>query len=274
MTTPRWSLITVTYNSAATLQQHWASPRPPDVEWIVVDNRSRDGSAATARDLGADQVLELPRNVGFGRANNAGFGQARGSYVAFVNPDVVVDFDSLSRLEDALDTHPGLVGPQLVYPDGASQPSGRGVPSLTNKVLSRLGVERVLRRYHIEARPGETATAAWLVGAAVVATRDTFASFGTEGPWDPAFFVYYEDSDLGLRSWLKGTPVHVVGDARWIHSWARETTSLRLKPWLLEMRAMWTFYRRYPDLVAGEARRGRFREMAGQWGTRTQGTIA
>jgi GT2 family glycosyltransferase len=43
------------------------------IETIVVDNASTDGSAEAAREQGSVTVVALPRNIGYGRANNLGF---------------------------------------------------------------------------------------------------------------------------------------------------------------------------------------------------------
>ncbi|GAB3600205.1 glycosyltransferase [Microbacterium tumbae] len=263
---PRWSLITVAYNSARILAKHWTTDLPEYVEWIVVDNASTDGSSDTASDLGATQVISLTQNLGFGAANNIGFASARGEFVAFVNPDVVVDFESLSAIEAALLREDGIVAPQLVYPTGEHQPSGRGMPSLSNKILARLGVRRVRDQYYIFVEPGRETLVPWVIGAAVAARREIFARIRSEGPWDPAFFVYYEDSDLGLRAWLNGYTTRVLGDVRWVHSWARDTARFRLKPWILEIRSARTFYLRYPQLIFTSSGGARFKGIREQFG--------
>src|SRR5690606_14305607 len=103
---------TVAYHSAATLEAHWDGARPDDVEWIVVDNASADGSAEVAERLGA-RVIRRADNVGFSKANNEGLANARGRYIAFVNPDVRVDFATLPTLERLIDEHDAIVAPQL-----------------------------------------------------------------------------------------------------------------------------------------------------------------
>ncbi len=265
-TAPTWSLITVSYNSRAALEAHWGAALPSHVEWIVVDNASTDGSAEAAESLGAS-VIRMSENLGFGGANNAGFRAARGEFVAFVNPDLTVDVDSLTALERSLAREPGLVAPQLVYPDGELQPSGRSTPSLRHKVTSRLGSRSSRDHYYILAQPGEERYVAWMTGAAVVGRVDDLNKLGEQGPWDERFFVYYEDSDLGLRAWSAGLTVRVIGDARWTHSWARETTGIRLKPWMLELSSMWGFYSRYPSLILANKGGRRFRAMHdSHWG--------
>lgn len=250
---PRWSLITVTYNSSEALRRFASPDIPEGVEWLVVDNASRDDSAATARRLGGS-VTVLPRNVGFAAANNHALRRARGRYVAFVNPDVRVDYDDLERLAQHLDhaSEPLLLAPQLLDPDGTPQPNGRGVPTLPRKVLHRLDGTRA-RRYQIYADPQASRYVSWAMGAAIVGRRSTLAELGG---WDDRFFVYYEDHDLGLRAWRAGVPVVLVGDVRWVHGWARETSSRSWAAWKLELHGMARFFARYPSLLVTATRLG------------------
>lgn len=213
-------------------------------------------------------MLEMDANVGFGAASNVGFRAARGDLIAFVNPDVEVDFTALATLEIAIRQDGGLVAPQLTFDDGSLQPNGRLLPSLVNKVLSRIGVRRVIERYHVYAATGESVYVVWFIGAAVASTRHELNRLGAPGPWDERFFVYYEDSDLGLRAWREGMTVRVVGDARWRHSWSRDTVRFRIRPWLRELSSMAKFYARYPDLVVGSGR-WRFGSVRRRWGTRS-----
>lgn len=240
-----WSVVTVTHNSAATIRRCWTAPRRSGVEWVVVDNASTDDSVAAARSAGADTVIELPENRGFSAGNNVGMAAAGGDLILFANPDLRADFDGLEHLERRLDAGDGLVAPQLLNPDGSPQPNGRGFPTLANKVRNRTTAQDHAR-YRILAAPGQVVPVCFVMGAAVAASRSFLDSLGG---WDEGFFVYYEDSDLGLRSWLAGGRVEVVGDVRWQHDWARETLRLSLRPWLFEVRSMTRFYRKYPSLL-------------------------
>lgn len=240
------SIVTVSYNSAGDLKKHWSTfNRPSNVEWIVVDNNSSDDSVATARELGAD-VVPLPSNLGFGAANNEGLFRSKGSSVWFVNPDVEVVAEDLDVLSRVAHDEGALVAPQLVNDDGSLQPNGRRAPFLLYKVLNRVAEARVSRRYHVYASGGAVERCDWLIGAVVGGQREVLSALG---PWDPTFFVYYEDSDLGLRAARAGVPSMVVGECRWTHAWARETTALSLPAWKLEFGSMFKFYRRYPRLL-------------------------
>jgi N-acetylglucosaminyl-diphospho-decaprenol L-rhamnosyltransferase len=79
---PLWSVVTVTYNSAAILRHCWYEAAKP-FEWIVVDNGSQDDSADVAEELGA-RVVRLAANVGFSAANNIGARHSSAPYLFFV----------------------------------------------------------------------------------------------------------------------------------------------------------------------------------------------
>lgn len=242
-----WSLITVTYNSAATLRRFWASGVPAGVEWIVVDNASSDDSVAAAKELGAS-VVELKDNLGFSAANNRGLSVAQGKYVAFVNPDVTPTWDSLTTLESTIEDTGGLVAPQLLNADGSLQPNGRGAPLLAHKVLNRLTKGPRENGYQVLTQAGERRAAFWLIGAVIAGRTDTVRSLGG---WNERFFLYYEDKEICIRAWQHGLKVVVDGRVRWTHGWARETSRFRLTPWLREFQSMATFYSLYPEFVLG-----------------------
>lgn len=240
-----WTVVTVTHNSARRLEEFWTSPPPDGVSWIVVDNASSDGSASTAWRLGATDVIELSVNVGFSKANNIGWRSTSSPYVAFINPDVAVGWRGLEPLADVLDSRAVLVAPQLLNRDGSLQPNGRGEPTIWAKLGNRSSLVRSdsYRRY---ADLGQILDVSWFIGAAVAARRETLERLSG---WDERYFLYYEDSDLGMRARRLGLTSVVHGDVRWVHGWERETTKLHWRPWAREFRAAWRFYRTYPSLL-------------------------
>jgi GT2 family glycosyltransferase len=240
-----WHLVTVAYNSAEALKRYWSDAElPPGIRWTVVDNASTDGSASIARRLGAT-VIELSENVGFGAANNIGAESAESQYVGFVNPDVRVDPASFIVAERLLVQWPNaLVAPQLLSVDGQPQASGRGLPTIWAKILHRLS-GAVQPNYEIYAPPGANRFVSWAMGAAILMRRPVYDSL----LWDERFFVYYEDHDLGLRAWAAGNTVILAGSIRWMHGWARETTTLNVAAWRLELDGMIKFYTRYWHLL-------------------------
>lgn len=243
-----WSIVTVTYNSSEALAHFWKHPIPDDIEWMVVDNASTDNSVDVAVSLGATHVIRHTENLGFSRACNAGLRRAIGRYIAFVNPDVTVDFSTLPLLSSMLSAEEALLGPQLIYPDGKLQPSGRGFPTLWKQIINRLSPPQDENSYYKFAQSDQVKYVDWVTGAAVCGRRETLECLNG---WDERFFIYYEDVDLSLRAWQAGIPVKLVGKTPWIHGWARDTTRLSIGPWTHNLISIGKFYKKYPNLLIG-----------------------
>ena len=95
------SVIIVSWNVRSLLDGCLESLRPwlnhesagasAPAEIIVMDNASSDGTVAWLRTAWPQvQVLASAKNLGFGRANNAGLARARGEWLLLLNPDTVV----------------------------------------------------------------------------------------------------------------------------------------------------------------------------------------
>ena len=124
------SLIIVNYNAGDFLAACVASALSQVDDLVVVDNASTDHSLAQldAKFFG-ERKLRIVRNrenLGFAAACNIGVGTSAGSYLLFLNPDCVLEPDSVERLLHTLEVYPeaGMVGGLLVDPDGTEQGGG------------------------------------------------------------------------------------------------------------------------------------------------------
>ncbi|MEV7431936.1 glycosyltransferase [Nocardioides sp. NPDC092400] len=242
----RWTVITVSHNSAKHLSV-WLPSDLAGAQWVVVDNASSDESVAVASERGA-HVIPLEDNEGFSRANNRGLEIADTDYVMFVNPDVRVVGHELGLLEQSLEGRKGLIAPQLLNPDGSLQSNARGFPYLRAKVANR-GVRGPSPVPNAYTGPPLTAPTyiAWAMGAAVGGRTQYLSDLGG---WDSQYFLYYEDHDLGLRSWCAGGAVIVDPRVKWTHSWQRATAEMSAAAWKFELSSMSRFYRAYPFLLS------------------------
>ena len=136
---PDISVAIVSYNTQdllrCCLQSLWErqAEGEANLEIIVADNHSTDGSPDMVRaEFPAARVIETGENLGFGRANNAALSEASGRYFCLVNSDAEVLHGALAQTLAYLDAHPdtGLVGGQLLWPDGRPQTSWGVDPTL------------------------------------------------------------------------------------------------------------------------------------------------
>ena len=90
---------------------------------VVVDNGSRDGSAATGDPFPGVRVMRLPKNFGLTKALNIGLRAAESEYLLCLHDDTLISGEAVSQLADYLEAHPeaGAVCPLLT--DGAGNPA-------------------------------------------------------------------------------------------------------------------------------------------------------
>ena len=92
----------------------------PQIEIIVVDNASHDGSQELIRtQYPTVNLIELPENRGFTGACNAGILAAKGEFVALLNNDTEVESGWAAAVVDAFQRHPeiGIVASKMLLFD-------------------------------------------------------------------------------------------------------------------------------------------------------------
>ncbi|MGH1572497.1 glycosyltransferase family 2 protein [Methylobacterium sp. P31] len=207
--------IVVAHDSADVLPACLQALARQHVPAIVVDNASRDGSAAVAEAAGA-QVIRNARNEGYGRANNRGVRAAgTAEYVLIVNPDVVLRPGAVDALLEAARAWPdaGLLAPRLVEPDGRFFYQAR---SLLAPYLANRGGHLAL--------PQGDACAPFLSGACLMMSRALFLELGG---FDEQIFLFYEDDDLCRRVADAGRALIHVHAAEALHGRGRSSAPLR-----------------------------------------------
>lgn len=228
------AVVSVSYNSGRHLQKFLTSIRasePQGVTVVVADNGSSD--IESTRTMCAEHsatLLELDDNYGYGGAINRAIATlpATVTTVLISNPDVVFTAGSITALAAAMDDLPGAgaVGPRVLNSDGTVYPSARRLPSLrtgtghallgrvwpanpwTTRYLSDLSESSVNRE------------AGWLSGSCLLVRRTAYDAIGG---FDDAFFMYFEDVDLGYRLGKAGWKSFYIPDAVVTHSGAHST---------------------------------------------------
>jgi GT2 family glycosyltransferase len=186
---------------------------------IVVDNGSGDGSAEVARECGDRRVesLELSTNTGFAGGCNRGLAALPTDipYVAFMNPDVVVEPDCLHRCAEVLEARSDVAGvaPLLMRRDRSTVDSvGQVLRPYTLEVRDR-GYGEPLA--HDLRRPTRVLAAC---GALAVYRRSALAAVADEhGPWPEHYFCFWEDLELGWRLTNRGWKVMTAPGAVAVH---------------------------------------------------------
>lgn len=189
-------------------------------EVFVVDNDSKDGSAeAIGREFPEVQLLELETNEGFGPANNRAFARARGEFLLLLNSDAFVHEGAIGTLSRFLrapeNARMGGVGPKLLNADGSLQASCWKFPSPGRSWIEALGLARVFASHpqlgdYFRWAHDETRAVDFVIGACLLVRR---AVYEEVGGFDPAFFLYAEETDWQKRMLAQGWTIAFCPEA-------------------------------------------------------------
>ena len=181
-------------------------------EIIVVDNGSKDRSAAAAMNLGA-KVIENKENLGFAKANNQGFKISNGRYILFLNSDTRIYDNVLGEMVPwmSLNSEAGVATCALKNKNGSLQATGGYFPTLP-RVFSWMTIQDIpfvdsvikpFHPYHSKSFlfRGDSfyktkKELGWVTGAFFMTRKDILEQVGG---WDEDFFMYVEEVDLCFR---------------------------------------------------------------------------
>lgn len=206
------------------LQSVYENREGLDLEIVVVDNGSEDGSAEMVREsFPQAKVIENRQNLGFARANNQGALQSSGRNILFLNPDTAILGDVLRTTVEYADQHPeaGVVGCKILNPDGSLQPSCRSFPSLLNYFFESTFLCKIFPTsrfagsfYMSHFTYDDTKAVDVVLGAFLLVRREIFEEMGR---FDESFFIYSEETDLCYRVKKAGRKVLFFAGAEITH---------------------------------------------------------
>jgi GT2 family glycosyltransferase len=246
---PLVSAIVVNWNGGAMLDECLASlfaQTWKELEVVLVDNASSDGSAQRAVAMYGDRLrlVQNRANEGFARGNNLGFAAARGEWLFLLNNDAIAAPEAIAELmqfvagrddvgmlacrinrlgEPNVFDSAGL----LIYPDGVCRPRGwqekdLGQYDRAEPVLAPHGCACAYRRSMID----------------------------DVGAFDEAYFCYLEDLDLGMRGQLGAWHCWYVPTARVLHRKSATAGNYsKFKAYHVERNRIWNAVKLLPRFI-------------------------
>ena len=256
------AVIIVSYQSASTLDACLTRLRAADAvaEIRVVDNNSDDGTLdIVQRHASADPRLHFianPDNPGFAAANNQGVADSHAPWLAFINPDLMVEADTLARLcARGQSLGDCVLGVEQVDEHGVPDAAVRRRDPDFGAMLRHPGQGA---RLAIPADPSQSLQVVpALSGALLLMPR---ALFDRIGGWDAGYRLHAEDLDLCRRAREAGAVVAIANDLQVVHV---RGVSSRSRPFFVEWhkhRGLWRYFRRF------EAPRRNLLVQAAVWG--------
>lgn len=221
------SIIIVTYNSSAVIGQCLASI-PTGFKVFVVDNASGDDTIEIVKKTAPKAtIIANKENVGFGVANNIALEKAKSEFCLLLNPDTVLQNDSIEKLLQAAEQYKeaAIIAPMLYHADGSLQQSYK------TSVFSR---EKNAAKY-IE--PEGDLCAECLSGAVMLLRMECFKKTGF---FDPDIFLFYEDDDICMKAREAGYSLVLTTSARVTHLMGRSSPINLKSIYFKNMHMMWS----------------------------------
>jgi|WetSurSiteA1Bulk_404760.scaffolds.fasta_scaffold14299_2 N-acetylglucosaminyl-diphospho-decaprenol L-rhamnosyltransferase len=212
------SVIIVNYNTGVYLNPCISSvlkhENKNDVEFIIVDNASKDDSTniidSLCREYRNIHAVYLDENKGYGYANNRGAEKANGEYLLILNPDIMFSAPLIEKLIETSRKNKdiGAAGVRLYSEDGNFQYGYyQKYPSITQyflfySILSKPFINSAkLKNKYLnfltdDEIPSELTDVPQLPGAFIFIRKDIYTEYGG---FDEKYFLFFEDVDLSYR---------------------------------------------------------------------------
>ncbi|MEI7726976.1 MAG: glycosyltransferase [Bacteroidota bacterium] len=251
------SIIIVNYNVKYFLEQCLHSVQNAcngiESEIFVVDNDSVDGSVKMVKDkFPLVHLIENKDNKGFSSANNQAIRKSKGEYVLLLNPDTIVEDDTLRKVVDFMDQHPdaGGLGVKMLDGKGKFLPeSKRGLPYPSVAFFKVFGLSSLFPKSKLFSTynlgyldKDKIHVVDVLAGAFMLLRKKVLDKIGL---LDEAFFMYGEDIDLSYRITLAGYKNYYFPETRIIHYKGESTKKGSLNYVFVFYNAMIVFARKH-----------------------------
>lgn len=251
------SIVIVNYNVRYFLEQCLHSTEKAikniDAEVFVVDNNSVDGSnEMVITKFPWVNLIANTDNKGFSKANNQAIKLAKGEYILLLNPDTVLEHDTLTKCVAFMDEHQdaGGLGIKMVDGKGKYLPeSKRGLPTPAVAFYKISGLanlfpkSKVFGKYHMGFLDNDKTNEVEILAGAFMMLRKK--ALDKVGLLDETFFMYGEDIDLSYRIIKGGYKNYYYPAARIIHYKGESTKKSSINYVFVFYNAMIIFARKH-----------------------------
>jgi GT2 family glycosyltransferase len=235
------SIIVVTYFSEHEIEaclDAVSVPEHNDVEIIVIDNDSKDGTVALLKAKYSNRsnirLVFNVDNVGFAKGNNQAVAMAEGKYVLILNPDTIAPVSGILEMVDYMEKNPhvGIVGPRIVDEHGLIQESfGQDLTpwnELTGKIMQSKYAEVIpgIKKWKRNLLDRDAIIkVGWIGGACALIRKNLYESIGGI---NPIFFLSHGDMiDVGKQIRSKGFDAVLYPRVEIVHTGSKSVASNR-----------------------------------------------
>lgn len=215
------SIIVLSYNTKelttkcidSILSQYNYEIKKRELEVIVVDNASSDGTLDSLKKFRSIKIIENPQNFGFSKGNNIGAKRTKGEFILFLNSDTQIKDKGFLKMTEFFNDKKdvGILGGKLINPDGSAQPSCGKFYTFFNFLIMILGLERLGL---LRLSPNNVKKVDWVSGACFMVRKNLFE---TLKGFDEYFFMYVEDMEFCFRAKKQGFLTYFHPNIKLVH---------------------------------------------------------
>lgn len=207
-------------------------------ELVIIDNASQDSSVSVAKKVfPSSTIIQMVKNIGFGRAINIGAQAVKADHYLILNPDTEIENDIIHKMILHMKEHPdvGVVGCRMLISQGKIQSTTYRLPSLFGTICSLSSIKVLAKFRYLKIylrsfswlpvvneylnsdsllRSQSYISVTSVPGSCFLVDGDLF--LGLKG-FDENIFLYMEDSDFFYRVVKNGKKIHLLRELGVIH---------------------------------------------------------
>ncbi len=251
------SIIIVNYNVKYFLEQCLKSvelsSKKIKNEVFIVDNNSEDGSPRMVKTKFPQyNLIENKKNLGFSKANNQAIKKAKGKYILLLNPDTILEEDTLKKCIEFMEKTKkiGSLGVKMIDGNGSFLPeSKRSFPNPMVAFYKIFGLSnlfpksKIFGKYHLSFLDKNKIHEVDVLSGAFFLTKKSVLN--KIGLLDEKFFMYGEDIDISYRIKLAGYKNYYFPKTKIIHYKGESTKKASMNYVFLFYKAMSIFYNKH-----------------------------
>jgi len=199
------------------------------IEVFISDNGSTDGSIHFLKNAIDDERIHImlnEKNLGFACGNNKAIPQIKGDYLLVLNPDCLIQPDTLAQMIPIMDADPqvGMAGCLIRNLNGSEQAGcRRHIPTPWRTMVRMLYLDRIFPNnpkfesvaMHLTPLPKKHTYKEAISGAFMLIKRQALDDVG---PMDEGYFLHCEDLDWCMRFKQKNWKILFVPSVEIIHA--------------------------------------------------------
>jgi len=216
-----------------------------DFKLYISDNMSTDSTVTNIKEKFKDViVIANKENNGFGAGHNRIIREIDSKYHVIINPDIVMDKDTITELVNYMEDNPGvgMITPKILNMDGTEQHLPKLNPKIKYLLGGRVGcLKRYRSEYTMEDKEiKEPIEIDFCTGCFMIVRTELFKRVNG---FDDRYFMYFEDADL-TREINKYAKVKFYPDTYVYHKWDR-SSSKKIKYLIIHIQSMFKYFRKW-----------------------------